>query len=247
MATNWGTVGFFGPLTVRPDLWDSGVGKRLMEPVMDQFASWGTRLAGLFTFPHSQKHVGLYQRFGFFPRFLTAVMAKPLAQTASGAADWTRFSSVAAPEQEHALRRCRDLTNAVYGGLDVTGEIRAVAEQRLGDTALLWRNGELNGIAVCHSGPGTEAGSGTCYVKFGAVRPTRSAPDDFEALLSACEALALESGASRLVAGVNTARSDAYLRLQARGFRAQILGIAMQKPNEPGYNRDGIYVIDDWR
>src|SRR6185295_3756911 len=27
-ATNWGSVGFFGPLTVRPDFWDRGVAKR---------------------------------------------------------------------------------------------------------------------------------------------------------------------------------------------------------------------------
>jgi hypothetical protein len=33
-STDWGSVGFFGPLTVRPDLWDGGVGKRLMEPAM---------------------------------------------------------------------------------------------------------------------------------------------------------------------------------------------------------------------
>src|SRR5262245_17466390 len=31
-ATRWGSVGFFGPLSVRPDLWDQGVGQRLMEP-----------------------------------------------------------------------------------------------------------------------------------------------------------------------------------------------------------------------
>ena len=36
-ATNWGSVGFFGPLTIRPDLWDRGVGKRLMEPVLACF------------------------------------------------------------------------------------------------------------------------------------------------------------------------------------------------------------------
>jgi N-acetylglutamate synthase-like GNAT family acetyltransferase len=56
-ATNWGTVGFFGPLTIHPDLWDKGLGKRLMEPIMDCFDKWKTRHAGLFTFAHSPKHV----------------------------------------------------------------------------------------------------------------------------------------------------------------------------------------------
>src|SRR5690349_11123187 len=64
-ATNWGSVGFFGPLTVRPDYWDRGVGKRLLEPTMELFDRWGTRHVGLFTFAHSAKHIGLYQRFGF--------------------------------------------------------------------------------------------------------------------------------------------------------------------------------------
>ena len=36
-ATRWGSVGYFGPLTIRPDLWDRGIGRRLMEPVMAQF------------------------------------------------------------------------------------------------------------------------------------------------------------------------------------------------------------------
>src|SRR5689334_16938519 len=58
-ATNWGSVGFFGPLTIRPDFWDRGVGKRLMEPVMELFRKWQTKRVGLFTFAHSQKHVGL--------------------------------------------------------------------------------------------------------------------------------------------------------------------------------------------
>src|ERR1051325_6326235 len=94
-ATNCGSVGFFGPLTIRPDFWDRGVGKRLMEPVMELFDRWETRHAGLFTFAQSQKHVGLYQRFGFWPRFLTAIMSRPVKQKTS-ASRWTRFSAVPA-------------------------------------------------------------------------------------------------------------------------------------------------------
>ena len=74
-AANWGSVGVFGPLTVHPDCWDQGVGKLLMEPVMECFARWETRHAGLFTFAHSPKHVGFYRKFGFWPGFLTAMMS----------------------------------------------------------------------------------------------------------------------------------------------------------------------------
>ena len=245
-ATNWGSVGFFGPLTIRPDLWDRGVGKRLMEPVMGCFAAWGTMHAGLFTFAQSEKHVGLYRSFGFWPRFLTAVMSKPVGPTPRKL-PWTTFSG--APEAERAgmLVSCRQLTDAVYEGLDVTAEMCVVRNQRLGDTLFLWHDDRLAGVAVCHYGPGTEAGSGVCYVKFGAVLPGPAAPQHFDRLLGACEEMTAEKDLARLVAGVNTARHEAYRQMLERGFKTDLQGVAMQRPNEPGYNRPGVYLIDDWR
>jgi GNAT superfamily N-acetyltransferase len=113
-ATNWGSVGFFGPLTIRPDFWDQGVGKRLMEPVMDLFDRWEIRHAGLFTFAHSQKHVGLYQKFGFWPRFLTAIMSKEI-EPIEREVDWSRFSELSAGERGEILSACADLTAFMVG------------------------------------------------------------------------------------------------------------------------------------
>src|SRR6185369_2140836 len=240
-ATNWGSVGFFGPLTIRPDFWDRGVGKRLMEPIMELFDKWEMKHAGLFTFPHSQKHIGLYQRFGFWPRFLTALMSKQVEQITS-ATRWTRFSEVSSAERDDVLSACREVTDAIYEGLDVTNEIRAVAAQNLGDTILLWDNDRLTALAICHLGPGTEAGSDVCYVKFAAVRPAHSAEQHFSDLLDACEEMAFAQHVSRLRGGVNTARHEAYRHMLARGFRTDIQGVVMSRPNEPGYNRPGVYL-----
>jgi GNAT superfamily N-acetyltransferase len=246
-ASNWGSVGFFGPLTVRPDLWDRGIGKRLMEPIIACFETWGTRHAGLFTFSHSHKHVGLYQRFGFWPRFLTAIMTKPAGRVDADLPTWTTFSSVAAHDRDAVLAEARQVTGAIHDGLDVSAEIRSVADQGLGDTVLLRRDGELAALAVCHCGPGTEAGSGTCYVKFAGVRPGRTAAGDFDRLLTVSEAFAAGAGAANLTAGVNTARHEAYARMLERGFRTQMQGVSMHRPNDTGYSRPGVYVLDDWR
>ena len=35
--------------------------------------------------------------------------------------------------------------------------------------------------------------------------------------------------------------------MRRHGFRPDFLGVIMDRPNEPGYNREGAYVIDDWR
>ncbi len=245
-ATNWGSVGFFGPLTIHPDLWGRGIAKRLMEPIMELFSKWGTKHIGLFTFAQSSKHIHLYHKFGFWPRFLTKVMSKPIERK-SDVPQWSMYSEVPESERGGCLNACHELTNAIYDGLDVEREIRAVYTQRLGDTVLLWDNSKLVGLAVCHCGSGTEAGSSACYIKFGAVRSGSNAGRVFDRLLDACEALASSKGMSRLVAGVNTGRHKAYNRMIARGFRADMQGVAMHRPNNPGYNRPNIYLIDDWR
>jgi GNAT superfamily N-acetyltransferase len=245
-AAHWGSFGCFGPLTVRPELWEHGVAKRLLAATMDRFDSWGLTHAGLFTFAQSAKHIGLYQRFGFYPRFLTAVMAKAVTQPAgSGGVDLLSAASDAS--RDACLAECRAVASTLLDGLDVASEIRSVQSQALGDTILLSEGGHLHGFAVCHVGAGTEAGSGACYVKFGAVRPGSRAAGDFERLLDACERFAAARGVAQLVAGVNTAREGAYRSMLGRGFRTIQQGVAMQRPNEPGFNRPDVFAIDDWR
>src|SRR5437868_12054360 len=92
-AINWGSVGFFGPLSIRPDLWDAGIGQRLVAAACDAFEGWGIRHAGLFTFAQSAKHVGLYGKFGFHPRFLTAIMAQPAQPPGNTDRKSTRLNS----------------------------------------------------------------------------------------------------------------------------------------------------------
>jgi predicted N-acetyltransferase YhbS len=243
-ATGWGSVAFFGPLTVRPDLWDKGVAQRLLEPTMERFAAWGATNSGLFTFPQSTKHIHLYQKFDFWPRFLTPLMGKDVAAPASQP-HWSRYSEERDGGRAGLLDTCRGLTAGLYRGLDLEREIRAAYDQKLGETVLLWDGETLAGLAVCHCGSGTEAGSGVCYIKFGAVRP--GAADDFERLLDACEALAAAEGTASLEAGVNMSHYDAYRRMLARGFRTQMQGVILQRGNEPGYHRPDTYVLDDWR
>src|SRR5579859_3027667 len=130
VASNWGSVGFFGPLTIRPDLWDRGIAQRLMEPVMEKFSEWGTRHAGLFTFPHSTKHLYLYQKYGFYPRFLTALLSKPVNASIS-AINLSTLSEVSKSEQAAVLRACSEVTEAIYEGLNVHSEIQAIQEKGL--------------------------------------------------------------------------------------------------------------------
>lgn len=244
-ATNWGSVGFFGPLTVHPAHGNRGIGSRLIEPVIELFDRWGVAHAGLFTFAHSEKHVWLYQKFGFWPRFLTAIMAKPAAPATSG--PLKLYSEVPPDGRRDCLNACRAVTGAVYAGFDLEREIRAADNQGLGDTVLMVDGSDVAGLAVCHTGPETEAGSDTCYVKVGVVLPGPGAAVRFTRLLDACEAFAVAWGLARMTAGVNLGRHEAYRALLDRGYRTILQGVAMERDNRSAYNRQGVYLIDDWR
>ena len=243
VATRWGSFGFFGPLTVLPEYWDRGVAQQLLDATGKIFEGWGLRHSGLFTFPQSAKHVSLYQKFGYWPRYLTAVMTR--TPETKGAAP-VLLSLLKKAQREQAIESCAKLTHRIDRGLDLSGEIRAVLAQRTGDVVLSYTRSTLDGFAVCLHGPGSEGGEKTCYVKFGAVRGGAGAGDRFDRLLDSCEAFAASRGAT-LEAGVNLTREDAYRRMRARGYRVAMQGVAMQRPHGEGFNRAGAYVMDDWR
>ena len=244
VVTRWGSFGFFGPLTVLPEYWDRGVAQRLLEATMTIFDRWGVRHTGLFTFAQSAKHVGLYQKFGYWPRYLTAIMTRtPEANPATPA---TLLSTFTKSRREQAIQACGKLTHKIDKGLDLAGEIRAVLAQGTGDVVLTYTRSVLDAFAVCLNGPGSEGGKTTCYVKFGAARGGAGAGARFDKLLDACEAFASARGAI-LEAGVNLAREDAYRRLRSHGYRVTTQGVAMQRPHAEGFNRADAYVIDDWR
>lgn len=148
-------------------------------------------------------------------------------------------------DRSSALRGCARLTTALHTGLDATGELVATLDHELGDVVLIGEPAQPDGVAICHVGRGTEAGSGIGYVKFAAARPDVTGA--LARILRACDALAAERGATRLVAGVATARREAYRQLLAAGFRTDCLGVAMHRPDTPGHDRPGVLVLDDRR
>lgn len=248
-ASRWGSFAFFGPLSIDPHYWGQGLAGHLMAPVVAMFDHWQVDHAALFTFPHSVKHIGLYQKFGFRPRMLTLVLEKNLTLGAhpDDEPDWSTYGELDAAAQGTVRNACRSLTGQLYPGLDVTPEMESVYRQRLGDTVLLWEGDELAGCAVCHSGAGSEAGSNNCYVKFAAAGAGDKAANRFVRLLKSTEAFARCADAGRMVAGVNAGRSEAYEIMLTFGYEVFRSGIAMHRPNQPGYCRPGVFVIDDWR
>jgi len=246
LGTNWGSFRWIGPLSVRPDLWDRGIAQRLFEHTLALLDERKSQHLALYTIPQSPKHVALYRKFGFWPGFLTVIMQK-LVMPGPASESIRTFASVPDAEKADCLKSGAEVCDSVFPGLDLSGEIQSVSTQGLGDTVLLIDRRGLIGFAVCHRGAGSEAGSNTVYMKFGVVRAGQSAGEAFDRLLLACEQYAVSVGMKRLVAGVNTGRRDAYVRMLRSGFRPFIQGVAMHSPDELGYDRPDVYAIDDLR
>lgn len=245
IATRWGSFGFFGPLTVLPEYWERGVAQRLLEGTMNVFNRWGVQRTGLFTFAQSPKHVGLYQKFGYWPGYLTALMTRAPELTSTQQAP-ILLSGLKKAEREQAIEACARLTHKIDKGLDLSDEIRSVVRQRVGDVVLTQTRGALDGFAICLTGPGSEGGEKLCYIKFGAARPGAGANKRFDKLIEACEAFAASRGAM-VEAGMNLAREGAFRQMKARGYRVMTQGVSMQRPHKEGFNRADAWVMDDWR
>jgi len=256
-ATRWGSFAFFGPLTVLPEYWDRGVAQALLEATIKVIDRWGVRHSGLYTFAQSAKHVGLYQKFDYWPQHLTAILTQtPPGKTfgsrpAGRAAAPVLLSALKKPAHAEMVKACAKLTDRISKGLDLTGEIAAVMAQGVGDVVLttgrgLAGRGVLDGFAVCMNGAGSEGGARVCYIKFGAVRGGKGAEERLDCLMDGCEAFAASRGATVEV-GVNLARGEVFRQLRSRGYRVTTQGVAMQRPNVEGFNRAKSWVMDDWR
>jgi GNAT superfamily N-acetyltransferase len=250
LLTRWGSFAFFGPLTIRPEYWDRGVAQRLLEATVKIFDKKGLKRTALFTFAHSTKHVGLYQKFGYWPDYLTALMTHtPQAQAKPATGNWqtmVHLSAVPKSRRQEAIAACARLTNQIDRGLDLSDEIRSLLKHNIGEVVLTYTRHTLDGFALCLHGPGSEGGTKTCYIKFAAARSGAGAGERFDRVLDACDDFARKRGVP-LEAGMNFGREDAYRRMRAHGFRAFAQGVSMQRPHLPGHNRPDAYVIDDWR
>src|SRR5262245_61265976 len=116
LGANWGSLGVFGPITTHPDTWNHGIAGHLIPPVLERLQALGARHIALFTFAESIKHIALYQKFGFWPRSLTAIMSRPVEAKETPPKS-TRYSAIASGDHGHWLEAVRALTDGIRYGL----------------------------------------------------------------------------------------------------------------------------------
>jgi len=244
MSNRWGSVGLLGPICVNPTHWNRGIARELTKRNVDLFDEWGCTAAGLLTNPTNPRHLRLYQTFGFWPRYLTIVMARapgePTSVTCENLTETSR-------NRETVIDDIRKLSSLAYPGLDMTTEIGAILAHKLGGILFFYEGASLAGYAICHHGAGSEGMSNVLFVKFGLVQQGAAARERFEKLVHHCLAYGAHEGLSKVIIGTNTARHDAYRMLLDLGFRSEFQGVRMHRPMLDIFDTPDAYAIDDWR
>lgn len=243
MVSNWGTCAGFGPIVIHPDYWERGIGSQLIDVSWSKFDEWDSQQVIFCTHTNSPKHIYFYGKFGAEPRFLIAICTKAISSIPPQNLKAQRYSQLSLDRQKVTLNAAYQLTDKIYEGLDWRSEILFVQQHSLGETLLIWDDTGLIGLAICHYGTESEAETESCYVKLAAADSAAA----FEQLMDQCEAFAIEIGVSSLIVGVDMACIDAYQRIIARKFRIQNLFLSMHKPNQAGYSRPDVYIIEDRR
>lgn len=105
------------------------------------------------------------------------------------------FSTLKESQREEEIRACARLTNRIDDGLDLSDEIRAVRAQAVGGVVMIDSRLKFDGFAVCMTGPESEGGAKTCYVKLGVVRGCKGADARFDLLLDAIDGFVVSRGA----------------------------------------------------
>jgi GNAT superfamily N-acetyltransferase len=218
-----GTLGWFGPLAVRPAFQGGGIAQKLVRKCIRSAEARGVRLMGLETLANSPQHIHLYQKLGFRPSW-TGI---------NYLGDVRDIGLPAGVEVDAPPPRL----DYVYPGYDASKDARATHSVKAGFTLTA---GE--GFAVCHVKNTLRANATTAYV------PLIVAPDrpTFDRLVHAVEAIARkhgQTGVSTQVPGSSWATQEALLE---HGYRPGGAALRMKRGERSDYDSAPIYYCDDW-
>jgi GNAT superfamily N-acetyltransferase len=234
IAHRSGIEGWMGPLAVRPDAQEAGIGKLIVRAGEEWLVRDGARVVGLETMPRTMDNIGFYSGLGFEPGRLTLTISLPAAVGSEGA---LLLGRLPAAEKPAWVEACRRLADAVRPGYDFSREIELTDELALGDTLLLVRGDALRGFALYHTAPLVE---GRVREELRVLKLALADEADAEPLARLLADQARRSGTRQVAIRVQGEFVSFYNRLIALGGRVRWTDLRMtvrdrgEPPAAPG-------------
>jgi GNAT superfamily N-acetyltransferase len=150
MVHRSGIEGWMGPLAVRTERQERGVGRAIVTAAIDWLTAQGATVLGLETMPRTVDNIGFYSRLGFAPEHLTVTMVRDVRPQEEPAGA-VRLSSVPARARADLIEACRARMARTAPGYDYSREMDLTFELDIGDTVVLQRRSDVEAFAVCHA------------------------------------------------------------------------------------------------
>ena len=221
MVHHSGSEGWMGPLAVRPDRQNAGLGKVMIPAGIEWLRERGVTTIGLETMPRTVENIGFYSRLGFVPAHMTVTVTRDLPRRGGAIPE---ALSVSPEERTAQLAECRGLTDRFAPKTDFTRELSLTQELRIGDTALVREGRRLRGFALWHSAP---LAAGRPQEEVRVLKLVAEDLGAFESLVGAVQNAALAEGILRVGFRCQTAYGAAYSRLIDLGYRVHWTDLRM--------------------
>jgi len=239
MVHRSGHEGWMGPIAVRPDRQGGGVGRAVVQHGIDWLRDGGARVIGLETMPRTVDNIGFYSRLGLVPAHLTVTMVRDAVR--QPVRDTERLSR---GNTGALVKECAMLARTVAPGTDFTAQVLLTTELEAGDVTLVRQGGELTGFALWHSLP---LASGRPRDELRVLKLVARDLRALEALVDGLQADAVGERLRRVAIRCQTAYTDAYLHLVARGFRVHWTDLRMTLPTHAESAPQGAgVVLSNW-
>ncbi len=243
MAHRSGAEGWMGPLAVRPDRQERGVGRAIVETAIDWLVREGATTVGLETMPRTVDNIGFYSRLGFAPQHLTV--------TLTGDATRRRLQDVAIrlnqlppTERTATISRCRERLRQSVSGYDYSREMDLTAEIGVGDTVIVTGSDGVAGFAIFHS---AALPAGRSADELRVLKLFADSTPSFLRLMTALEECAHAEGLRRVAIRCQTGYEAAYASLVECGYRVRWTDLRMTLRGRPeGRVPRGEILFSNW-
>ena len=174
ICRSYGSLGWFHTLAVHPDLQNRGLGRQAVLDAELYLAGQEVSSIALMTWPTAIKNLAFYQSLGYRPVGLSIYTYRqthsPLVE---GSAPFyaQRYASIPPAELPRAQNAIRALCQRLALGLDYLPWVTWAQQQDFADTLLLWRNGELQALAIFYFFPRAHWAEGKLLLLHPALSP----------------------------------------------------------------------------